>query len=160
MPCAVRTDFVTRPPRLSSEDLENMWRNQEGREVPVVDARELIEIKKTNREKDYAVIGDLARLLIGVEEQFLASRSARDILELAARHPDMLAALVDKRPALACALEGADALEAALDAERRSLIHTNERRLERYRQAAAAWADRWPPYRKKFPACRCPTHTV
>ena len=40
-----------------------MWRRQEGREVPVIEARELIEIKKTNREKDYAVIGELARLL-------------------------------------------------------------------------------------------------
>ena len=115
----VRTDFVTRPPRLSSNELEEMWRVQEGRDVPVVDARDLIEIKKTNREKDYAVIGDLARLLTEPRDLLLASRSARDIMDLAVRHPDLLASLVARRPALAAVGEDLDALEAALDAERR-----------------------------------------
>ena len=40
-------------------------------------------IKKTNREKDYAVIGELARRLPDVASQFLLSRSARDLMRLA-----------------------------------------------------------------------------
>jgi len=144
----VRTDFVTRPPRIGGEELAMMWCEQEGRELPVVGARDLIEIKKTNREKDYAVIGELARLLEKPEERLLASRSARDIIDLLERHPGILPSLAAKRSALAAASHGIDALEAALDAERRALIHANERRLERYRRAAAAWAVEWPAISK------------
>lgn len=35
-------------------------------------------------------------------------------------------------------------METALDAERRELMRANERRLERYMQAAQPWADAWP----------------
>ena len=66
-PLRIRTDFVTRPPRLTAEAIDELWRRQEGCEVPFVDARNLIELKKTNREKDYAVIGELARLLTNPE---------------------------------------------------------------------------------------------
>jgi hypothetical protein len=143
-PLRVRTDFVTRPPRLAPATLEAMWRRQEGREVPFVDARDLAELKKTNREKDYAVIGELARLLADPEDQLLLSRSARDIMDLARLHPKLLPQLAARRPALAAVSSGLDALEAALDAERRDLIHANERRLQRYLDAAAAWATAWP----------------
>jgi hypothetical protein len=37
---------------------------------------------------------------------------------------------------------GIDVLEAALDAERRAMMHANETRLQRY--MAAAWAACWP----------------
>ena len=47
----VRTDFVTRPPRLSSSDLIALWREVESSDLPVVDPRRLAELKKTNREK-------------------------------------------------------------------------------------------------------------
>jgi hypothetical protein len=40
--------------------------------------------------------------------------------------------------------EGRDVLEAALDAERRALIHANERRLQSYMDAATGWAAAWP----------------
>jgi hypothetical protein len=127
-----------------------VWRRQEGCEVPFVDARNLIELKKTNREKDYAVIGELARLLTSPEEQLLTSRSTRDILETAARHPGLAASLAENRPALAAIGAGIDALEAALDAERRAMIHANERRLERYLQAATAWTAVWPKLSKEI----------
>jgi hypothetical protein len=145
----IRTDFVTRPPRLSEAELQEIWRNQAGRDMPVIDARDLIEIKKTNREKDYAIIGELARLLSNPREQLLASRSARDIMVLVDQHPDLLPSLVDKRPALAAVVRGIEALEAAIDAERRALIHANERRLMRYSTAAARWAEMWPEVSKQ-----------
>lgn len=141
----VRTDFVTRPPRLKPDRLAQIWREQEsGRELPFLGARDLVETKKTNREKDYVVIGELARELPGVDERFLCSRSARDLMELAEKHPDRVAALAKERPLLAKVKEGIEALERELDAERRHLIHANEQRLMRYMDAAQAWAARWP----------------
>ena len=140
----VRTDFVTRPPRLAADDLAALWREQASSRIPVVDPRRLIELKKTNREKDYAVIGELARLLDDPRQQFLASRSARDLAALARVRPALAKELAGTRPVLAEIDAGIAALEAALDAERRALIHANERRLRRYLAAAEAWAARWP----------------
>jgi hypothetical protein len=140
----VRTDFVTRPPRLDSGRLDRLWANVNSQEVPFVDAHQLVDLKKTNREKDYAVIGELARRLNRPEEQLLCSRSARDLIALAERHPGLAAALQSQRPILHAVTDGQDALEAALDAERRVLMRANEQRLSRYMDAAAKWAARWP----------------
>lgn len=139
----IRTDFVTRPPRIAPEDLARMWVEQEGRDLPFVDVRRLTELKKTNREKDYAVIGELARRLEDPREELLASRSARDIERLAGEHPSLVRELVRDRPVLGRVGEGRDALERALDEERRALIHANERRLESYRRATMGWAAFW-----------------
>ena len=140
----VRTDFVTRPPRLAASDLRSLWVEQEGAEVPYVDARRLVALKKTNREKDYAVIGELARRLVDPQERLLASRSARDIEALCSAQPDLAHALVAERPLLALASKGMAALERALDEERRALMHANEARLSRYMRAAEAWEAEWP----------------
>jgi len=140
----VRTDFVTRPPRLSAEDRARLWQEAPGDDVPYVDARRLAEIKKTNREKDYVVIGELARRLVDPREQLLYSRSARDILALARQFPDVAAELAHDRPALAHVSAGRSALETALDAERRMLMARNEGRLRAYLRAARDWQAAWP----------------
>lgn len=140
----VRTDFVTRPPRISAEELRRMWCEQEHRNPPFVGISELIALKKTNREKDYAVIGEMARMLPDVTERFLQSRSALDLLELASAHPDLSVELAQRRPALMEIEHGRDRLEAALDAEKRSLMRANERRLQAYLKAAEDWAAHWP----------------
>jgi len=101
-------------------------------------------MKKTNREKDYAVIGELARGMLDPDDQILCSRSARDLLQLAQQHPDRVRHLADKRPALTAIGQGREALEAALDAERRQLIRTNEERLARYMEASTQWGAAWP----------------
>jgi hypothetical protein len=140
----VRTDFVTRPPRLSSSDLSGLWREVGGADVPVVDPRRLAELKKTNREKDYAVIGELARLLTDPRDRLMLSRSARDLVTLGRDHPDLVSELLPQRPLLGL-LDGLIAdLEAALDSERRTLIHANEERLLAYVDAAADWRSLWP----------------
>lgn len=145
-PIRARTDFVTRPPRIDSRALEGLWQDAERASgpIPFVDVGTLIELKKTNRERDYAVIGELARLLDDPFQALQASRSARDLLDLAQRYPALVERAALHRPALNHLREGREALEAALDAERRALIRANELRLQRYMDAARGWADAWP----------------
>jgi hypothetical protein len=142
----VRADFVTRPPRITPQALEGLWARAEAdrRPVPFVDAVTLAELKKTNRERDYAVIGELARLIDDPADCLLLSRSARDLIALAEEHPALLDDLVSRRPLLRHVHDELDVLEAALDAERRRLIHANERRLQSYMGAARKWAEAWP----------------
>jgi len=140
----VRTDFFTRPPRISEADLARIWREQAGRSIPFLDPPDLAAMKKTNRERDYAVIGELARLMEDVELQILYSRSARDLLSLANQHADLVARAAETRPALLSVAKGRDALEVALDAERRELIRRNEARLAAYVHAASRWYSLWP----------------
>lgn len=139
----VRTDFFTRPPRLSDRRLRDLWGEQEGSDIPFVAAADLAELKKTNRERDYAVIGELARLMADARDQCLYSRSARDLIHLARKHPDLTRELAAERPLLARVGEGRERLEAALDAERRELVRANEARLAAYMAAAGDWAARW-----------------
>ena len=162
-PLRVRTDFVCRPPRIAPTDLAALWREQAGKAMPYVDARRLIELKKTNREKDYAVIGELARLLESPEERLLASRSARELAALAAAEPTLAVDLARRRPVLVHAGGSIEALEAALDAERRDLMHANERRIEGYLRAASAWQAVWPDVTREIdgmPLPRAHEHVV
>ena len=142
----VRTDFVTRPPRITPMSLRSVWVRAEAerKPVPFIDVVTLAELKKTNRERDYAVIGELARLIESPAECMLLSRSARDLIALAREQPELLDELADQRPVLKHVHDGLDGLEVALDAERRELIHANERRLQSYMDAAQAWLAAWP----------------
>jgi len=150
----IRTDFVTRPPRTAPERLQQIWREQEGRDLQFVDVADLAQLKKTNREKDYAVIGELARRMTTVEDQLLHSRSARDIVELCRAHPEVAARVASARPALGARDRGIDALEAELDAERRQLMHANERRLSVYLKASEEWLCRWPGLERRIAGMR------
>jgi hypothetical protein len=140
----LRCDFVTRPPRVSAAALAELWRAPELKEVPVVPLGVLAELKKTNREKDYAVIGELARRMSDAGLELLYSRSARDLIGLAREHPDRLAAAAAVRPLLARLGTDREEVERLLDQERRELMRRNEERLDRYRRAAEAWAAEWP----------------
>ena len=131
--------FFTRPPRISQADLARIWQEQAGRGIPFLDPPDLAAMKKTNRERDYAVIGELARLMEDVELQIRYSRSARDLLSLANQHADLVARVAETRPALASVAKGRNALEVALDAERRDLIRQNEARLAASVHAASRW---------------------
>lgn len=66
------------------------------------------------------------------------------MIALAREHPGLLETLAAQRPLLRRVDEGVEALEVALDAERRQLIHANEERLARYMAAAEPWAQIWP----------------
>lgn len=139
----VRTDFFTRPPRVSAEDLARLWIEQEGRDPPFTDARVLAEMKKTDRQRDYPFIGELARLMPDPRDQILYSRSPVDLIELARRHPDLVQSLVARRSVLLHLEAGRRALAEALQLEMLDLMEENERRLAAYRAASTAWAERW-----------------
>ncbi len=139
----VRTDFVSRPPRISIDRLEKMWREQEDRELPFVDLVDLAELKKTNREKDYAIIGELSRRMNSVQDEIRYSRSARDLLKLHSKHPAAVNSILAERGIRQESLTDLEMLETALDAERRRLMHENERRLAGYAKAAQAWSIIW-----------------
>lgn len=140
----IRTDFLTRPPRISTSNLERLWEEHQFSDIPFVNIIDLVKLKMTNREKDYAVIGELVRLMSEPRAQLLYSRSARDILNLAEKHTNIIAELITQRPLLAKVSEGREKLEETLDAEKRSLIHENEKRLEFYFKAAEKWTNLWP----------------
>lgn len=139
----IRTDFVSRPPRISPALLEAMWSSAATHGDAVIGLVPLAAIKLTNREKDYAVVGELARAMRDPRDQFLYSRSPLDLLELANRFPELLAEAIARRSALTALAAGRDALEAALDQERRILMRTNEQRLASYQRATEAWARIW-----------------
>jgi hypothetical protein len=139
----VRTDFFTRPPRISPSELPRLFAEQESSDPPFVGLVDLARMKKTNREKDYVVIGELARRMSDVRDQLRYSRSARDIEAITGERPDLAVELVKERPVLSAIPRGRSALEAALDAERRELIHLNEARLEAYRRSASRWSEVW-----------------
>src|SRR5215208_1649833 len=58
----VRCDFLSRPPRMSPEDVASLFAEPR-RGMLVVEVEPLIRMKQTQRAKDYPVIGELARLL-------------------------------------------------------------------------------------------------
>jgi hypothetical protein len=146
----LRTDFVTRPPRIAADQLARMWEHAEATGDEVVRPEPLAAMKLTNREKDYAVVGELARLMTDPISQLLYSRSSRDLIELAAEHPSALAEATRQRPLLAQIAAGREVLEEALDRERRTLIRANEERLARYLAAAEAWANLWPEVQRQI----------
>ncbi len=140
----VRADFFTRPPRISPSRLEQIWKEQENRHPPFLDAPDLAEMKKTNREKDYVVIGELGRVMKDPADQLLYSRSARDLLALAAAHPELPGRLAGLRPLLRELDGGEDHVARLLDEERRHLIRKNEQRLQRHAEASQRWKELWP----------------
>ncbi len=114
------------------------------RRLPPIDLERLARLKLTERERDYSFIGEIARKLPAPRGQMLWSRSARDLIRLTAEHPQLSRQLWQERPLLSQIQQGRDALEAALDAERRELFKVNEHRLEKYALAAQAWTRIWP----------------
>jgi hypothetical protein len=79
----IRCDFVSRPPRIPSGDLDTMFSAARGEgALRVVDPERLVLLKQTQRAKDYPVIGELARLLPPQSERELTTDPDR-ILELA-----------------------------------------------------------------------------
>ena len=146
----VRTDFFSRPPRIHPERLNRLWEEQKSSDLPFLNPKDLADVKKTNREKDYAIIGELARLMESPGDQLLYSRSARDILALAEKHPYLTAKLGNQRPLLKRITEGRDKLEEMLDAEKRTLMHENENRLACYLKSAEKWIGLWPLIEKEI----------
>lgn len=140
----VRTDFFTRPPRITPRELARIWQEQEGKSPPFINARDLALMKMTNREKDYVIIGELSRIMDSPSDKLRFSRSARDLILLGKEHPDLAAEMVEERPLLASLDKGEERVAELLDQERRALIRKNEQRLDVRRKACENWLLKWP----------------
>lgn len=124
--------------------LAGLWREQEGHEPPFTGPRVLLLIKQTGREKDWPIVGELARLLPAPADQLRWSRSARDLLQLAAAHPDLVSTITAERPALATIPRGLDALRIALEQERFAAMDRDSARVAAYLAAADGLEQAWP----------------
>lgn len=124
----VRCDFFTRPPRLGEDDVEALFADSAA--PPVVDVESLVLMKQTQRAKDYAVIGELARRLPPERELELTTDPDR-ILALAPSFPQ------SNRPA-ARAAHGGERREVvrSLAEEIDESQSVDRVRVERYQHAA------------------------
>ena len=155
----IRCDFVSRPPRVSSDAIAAMFRRPAaGQDFPVVDRETLMRLKQTGRAKDYAVIGELARQL-PPDEEIEWSTDVDRILELAVD-----AGGASARPSVRAAWSGAGraAVVAALALEIDELQQTDRRRVAVYQRAAEPYLaefrqkalDRLPLQRAHEQACQ------
>lgn len=129
----VRCDFFSRPPRLSPTEIESLFAPESG--AAVVPIETLIRMKRTQRAKDYAVIGELARRL-PPEREIAWTTDPDQILELAPGHGSG-----SPRRAVQAALagEGRLAVVRALAEEIDALQVEDRERLGRYETAAAPY---------------------
>jgi hypothetical protein len=134
----VRCDFLSRPPRVPQSAVARLFADvKESSAMNVVDIDALIAMKQTQRAKDYAVIGELARLLPPAREIELTT------------DPDRIVALAaplgcsSPRPVARLAAAGADrhAVVLALAAEIDSLQLADRQRMAAYEAAARPYVD-------------------
>lgn len=145
----IRTDFFSRPPRFTKKMINTLWKRAENEKIPVVGLIELAEQKKTMREKDYAVIGAIAERLKDSEHMLLYSRDALEILKMTKTKKSVFMRMTKKRACLKLASKGREALENALDKERREFMRADEMRLAKFAEAAAKWQAAWPKIIRK-----------
>jgi hypothetical protein len=129
----VRCDFFSRPPRVSRQRLDRLFQAPADR-LLVVDRESLIRMKRTQRAKDYAVIGELARQLPPAQELQLTTDPDR-LLALAPLHPAACT-----RPAARAARSGdRDAVIVALAREQDAQQRADRARLDAYAAAAESY---------------------
>jgi hypothetical protein len=126
----VRCDFFSRPPRVELGAVERLFASASDT-LLVVDLESLIRMKRTQRVKDYAVIGELAGRLPPAREIRLTTDPDR-LLQLAPEYGRDVS-----RPAVRAALAGdRDALLVALAREQDRHQRLDRARLDAYASAA------------------------
>ncbi len=130
----IRCDFFTRPPRVPLADVERLFAAASD-PLLVIDLESLVRMKQTQRPKDYAVIGEVARLLPPERELELTTDPDR-LLALAAASP-----ATSSRPAVVAARRGAggEQVEVELVREARQQREADARRMRRYATAAEGY---------------------
>jgi len=131
----VRCDFVSRPPRMTAAAVAALFSRKQVGDLPVIDLPSLIAIKQTQRAKDYAVIGALARLLPPNEELAVTTDPDR-VIELAQQHGK---GLTREAAQLAAAGRPREDVVVALARESDRLQQLDRARMDRYRLASAAF---------------------
>jgi hypothetical protein len=144
----VRCDFFSRPPRIAREATERLFASAADPFL-VVDLESLIRMKRTQRAKDYAVIGELAARLPPAQEVLLTTDPDR-LMQLAPDYGDGVT-----RPAVRAALaRDRDALVVALAREQDRQQQLDRARLEAYAAAAEPYMEafaRMPAEEKRLP---------
>jgi hypothetical protein len=133
----IRCDFLTRPPRVTPEELMALFESK-GLEdtLRVIGIEPLIRMKQTQRAKDYPVIGELARLLPPDREIELTTDPDR-ILALAAEGHGVRSRRAPVQAALPGGSREAVVVELARESDR--LQQQDRARLEKYRAASEAY---------------------
>jgi hypothetical protein len=155
----IRTDFVSRPPRIS--DPCSLWNRALMKQgIDVVDVEELILLKETRRLRDYSIIGAIADVCGANENNAaLALQYLQDydtLAESVGRWPEKAAQ--SQRQAVKLIVSGAPRRDvvAALALEQDELIQQDTERIARYRamskdydrqfaELKAAWEPALPP---------------
>jgi hypothetical protein len=83
-------------------------------------------------------------------DQLRYSRSAKDLLALAAAHPELVLSAVGERPALAMLTAGLDGLRLELERERFAIMDADAKRVQGYLAAATDLQSRWPELKRKL----------
>ncbi|MCU0727644.1 MAG: hypothetical protein MUE73_17940 [Planctomycetes bacterium] len=134
----IRCDFMTRPPRLDAAVARGYFDGpaEPGR-LEVVGLEDLILMKRTQRLKDYAVIGELARLL-PPEREILFTTDPDRILELVPAH----GADVARLPVQVARTEATrEDVAIALTRETLALQEADAHRLRVYQRAGKAYLE-------------------
>ena len=131
----IRCDFFSRPPRVDPEAINRLFASPPDPFL-VVDLESLIRMKRTQRAKDYAVIGELAsRLPADKELQFTTDPDR--LLQLAPAFGGGL-----RRDAVRAAATGdRDAVIVALAREQDRQQRADRARLEAYAEAAVPYIE-------------------
>lgn len=129
----VRCDFFSRPPRVTDRAIERLFASA-GDPLLVIDLESLIRMKRTQRAKDYAVVGELARKL-SPEQEILVTTDVDRLVQLSQAHGANA-----RRPAVAAARAGdRDAIVVALAREQDRYQRADRMRLDAYAVAAEAY---------------------
>jgi hypothetical protein len=145
----VRCDFFSRPPRIAREAIDRIFASADD-PLLVIDLESLIRMKRTQRAKDYAVIGELAAGL-PPEREILLTTDPDRLLQLAPRYGGGIA-----RPPVRAAVTGdRDAVVVALAREQDRQQRADRARLEAYAAAGETYLgafNRMPAADRTLPA--------
>jgi hypothetical protein len=158
----VRCDFFSRPPRVSPEALAALFREVHD-PLHAIDLESLIRMKQSQRDKDYAVIGQLASRLPPAREILLTTDPDR-LLLLAPRY----GVSAVRAPVTAARTGDRDAVVVALARERDALQQADRARLDAYAAAARPFLDEFARLDQRALAlpdahgtlCRLAEHTL
>lgn len=132
----IRCDFVSRPPRMTLEEIRELFDPaQPAAPLQVLPIEPLIRIKQTQRAKDYPVIGELSRRLSPQREVELTTDPDR-ILALAPAYGQS-SQRAPVRAALTASSRDAVVVELAREIDR--LQQQDRARLEKYRASSLAY---------------------
>jgi hypothetical protein len=139
----MRTDFISRPPRISPQRLRDMWDLAQHQFIPALAIPDLITILRTMRDRDYPIIGALALRLSDPESILRFSIAARSLSRTISEHPAIVKRLTAERPLLAVIASHPEQAAAALMQERLAYMEADRLRIEAYQAALQPWAQRW-----------------